>query len=625
MRDNKKSRLKSLAKIVKYLKPYKKQTIIGPIAKITEAVIELATPFFMALLIDSLVDHQGDLLYFFKIGAVLLALVLLSFAFSFVCQYMASLASQGVGTKLREDVYKKIQTFSYRQLDSYGSVSLSTRLTMDINNIQFAVAMFIRLFFRSPLLIIGSTIAALVIATEISWIFFPLIIIIFILLAIITKQTVPLQEQAQKDTDKLAGLVQDHLSGVRIIRAFNKSAHEREYFSKNNQILNKSLEQAGGFSAILSPASTFVINLAIVFVLIAGGDAIKFGSLSSGQLIALINYLNLVLQGVTVLTNLLMEVPRTLASCDRLVEVLDTEAEIIPMTEIEIIEKDKSIFRFNQEGKRESSYDALLNVKTANTSSDILEIHNLDFAYSKESKKILDNINLNLERTKKLGIIGPTGSGKSTLAKIIQRFYDASFGQVLINGKDSRSFTRDELVSQIAYVPQKALLFDGSLRDNLALGLETEEISGFSEEELDDIIWTSLKIAQAYDFVKDLKDGLDSQVERGGKNFSGGQRQRLCIARALIRKAPIIIFDDSSSALDYATEAKLNHALNSLDWQPAVIIISQRIRSLKGVDEIIVMDKGRIEARGKHEDLLRDSLLYQEIYYSQNTREAANE
>lgn len=611
MEKEDKKRSAAFLRIASYIKPFKLQAIVGPAAKMIEAVIELLIPLIMAKMIDSIPKHQGDSKFFLLSGLGLLLIVIVSFGFSCLCQYMASVASQGVGTHIRRDLYKQIQRFSFRQLDKFGAVSLSNRLTLDIGNIQFAVAKFIRLLFRAPLLIIGSTVAAFIISPSIAIIFIPIIIFIFALLIFLMSKTIPMQVQAQEDTDELGSLVQDQLGGIRIIRAFNRSKHEKEFFLKNNKTLNFILEKIGKLSALLTPGSALIINLATIFVLVLGGDRIQMQTLTAGELIALINYLGLVLQGVTVLTTLLVEVPRIMSSCERLAETLDTEPEIkvLSAEEINLIDSE----RYRTADPKSAKTYALEAAEAKD--NNLLCVNSIDFAYAKDAKPVLDRISFTLNRGESLGIIGATGSGKSSLARIIQRFYETSFGQIYINGKDIRNMERAEIINNIAYVPQKPLLFTGNIRDNISLGLaETEKSEAIN---LDKRLWESLEIAQAKDFVESKQNGLNAEVERNGRNFSGGQRQRLSIARALALQTPIIIFDDSASALDYATEARLNNAIRNLSWKPAMIYISQRVRSMQNMDKIILLDTGKVVAEGSHEELLQTSQLYKEIYLSQ--------
>ena len=604
----------AVKKIWSYLKPFRLQVIVGPLAKMTEVVIELLTPFVMGKLIDAVITHPGEKKFFLKIGFILLGLVILGAGFSFLCQFMAATASQGTGTNLRHDLFAKIQNFSFRQLDKFGAISLSNRLTLDVSNIEMAVAYFIRLFFRSPLLIIGSTVAAFIITRKTLVLFLPVIIIVFTLVFLIMSRTIPLQEEAQAGIDELGNLVQDHLSGVRIIRAFNRSEHERQYFEKNNKEVNYKLERAGKLSSILTPSSGFIVNIAIFIVLYLSKDAIKFSVLTPGSVVALINYLNSLLQGITVLTNLLVDIPRVVTSSKRITEILDSESEIKILDADAIwIEDEKRAQQFLEDHPHTDLMQFHKNDELIN--NNILVADSVYFRYGPKAEYVLENIDLKLKQGQSLGVMGQTGAGKTTLARLLQRFYDPVYGRIYLDAKDLRSLSRSDIVNKIAYVPQNALLFTGTIKDNLSLALDRTKLS---EAEVEARIWQALEIAQARDFVEKLPKKLDAKVLRGGKNFSGGQKQRLCIARALVHKANILILDDAASALDYGTEARLNQAIANLSWNPAVIIISQRVRSLYKADEIILLDtRGNIAARGKHEDLLRTSQLYQEIYKSQ--------
>lgn len=606
------SNLSAMKYIARYLKPFKLQVVVGPVAKMIEAIIEVLTPTLMGFLIDAVISGQRELSFFIQYGVLFLILQIVAAAFSFLCQYMASVASQGVGTHIRHDVFEKVQELSFRQLDKFGAVSLSNRLTFDINNIQIAVAMFIRLFFRTPLLIIGSTMAALIISPKTLFVFIPVIVLIFIIMYIIASRTLPLQEEAQVGTDNLGNLVQDYLTGVRIIRAFNKSEHERDYFERKSGEVNEKLVLGSRWSAFLSPGSTFVINIAAIIVLFVAGDMIQVGDLSSGQLIALINYLNLVIQAITVLSNLLLQIPRTLTSSGRLREVLTTEPEIVQLSQAKVDEAN-ALNRV----KYSAEYPSMELVSPDIRADSVITLNDVYFRYSATANYVIEDVSLSIERGKRLGVMGTTGSGKTTLARAMQRFYDPVYGEVYLFDQDIRTLTREEIMQHIAYIPQKADLFTGTIRDNLLMGVSAKQAELLGEDELEARMWQALETAQAKDFVSVLDKQLDARVERSGRNFSGGQRQRLCIARALVTQSPLIIFDDSASALDYGTESRLNHALAELEWKPAQVVVSQRVRSMIAVDEIILLDTGRVSARGTHEELLETSELYREIYASQ--------
>ncbi len=562
-----------------YLAGFRRQFIFGPLAKLIEAILELLMPLLMARVIDGALLNPGERAFFVRQGALLLGLVVLGMLFSFSCQYMASVASQGVGTALRKDIFRKIQTFSFAQLDDFGSSSLTNRLTLDVNNLQFAVAMVIRLAIRAPFLVIGGSILAFTISPRIAILMVLSIPLAALVLAVIMRRTLPLTKQAQTGTDKLGRLVSDHLSGVRIIRAFNRSAHERKYFGTSNQTVTDLQERAARISSFMNPGTVMIVNLAILLALYWGGGLVSTGAILPGQMIALINYFLQVLLALTVVANLVLIVPRTISSAERVTEVLEAPLELKPEE-----------------------------ITDQSTGTGLLELRDVSHAYSADAENSLTGVSFVLESGATLGLIGATGSGKSTLARLLQRFYDPTSGEIVFLGRNLKTFTRAKIAREIAYVPQKAGLFSGTIRDNVTLGLE--------ETPSDSEINAALAQAQALDFVEAM-GGLDAYVERGGRNLSGGQKQRLSIARAIVRKPRLLILDDAASALDYQTEARLRSALQNLSWDCAVIQISQRIHSIEHCDRILLLDKGRVEGLGAHYELLRTNALYREIWQSQ--------
>lgn len=561
-----------------YLKPYKKNLILGPMAKMVEAVFELLTPLLMAYVVDQAILGEKELNFFWHYGLILLLMVIFSVLFAFLCQYLAAEASQGVGTLLRNSVFRKVQSLSYAQLDNLGSTSLTNRLGPDIIQIQHAVAMFIRLLFRAPFLAIGGSIMAFAIHPKIAGLLVVSIIIAAIILALIVKFSMPEMRRAQSGIDKLGRVVTDHFSGVRIIRAFNRSEHERRYFAKSNQEVNHHLERAAKISAFMNPGTVIVVNIAIVLALYMGLQDVESGVILPGQMIALINYFTQVLLAMTVTANLVLAVPRILSASERLVEVLGTEEDMA------LIEDDTDY------------------------SEDLMSLQNVHFAYSAEGQDVLKGVNISIAPGNFIGIIGSTGSGKSTVANIMQRFYEPQEGRVYFMGKDLRTLSRAEIQQNISYVPQVINLFTGTIRSNLTMGIE-----GVT----DDAIWYALQQAEAKDFVAALDLGLDAKLERSGRNFSGGQRQRLTLARALIREAKLLIIDDSMSALDYKTEREVLKNLRSLDAGQSIVMISQRIHTIKHCDKIYVLEAGEIVGCGTHDDLILENQVYQEIEASQ--------
>lgn len=568
-----------MIQLLRYAKDYRKQIILGPVFKFLEAVFELILPLLMASLIDNglKMNDRGVII---QMGIWMVVMSVVGLICAIICQYYASIASQGFGTELRNQLIKKINSFSHSELNHFGTDTLITRMTNDINQLQLALAMVIRLLIRAPFLSIGSVVMAFVIDWEIGLFFLAILPIFSIILYFIIKKTIPLYQKVQEKLDRLNETVSQNLSGVRVIRAFSRTKTEIDTFDEDTDELAKNYLRVSNISALLSPATTLIMNIGIICLLTVGGIKVNIGHLQQGQVLALINYMNQMLLALIVVSNLVVIFTRAEASGNRVKEVLETDTTL---TDAE---------------------DAL----TPNFQSEnIVQFEHVDFRYTEKSGLSLQDITFALKRNTVLGIIGPTGSGKTTLTQLIPRFYDVSAGSVAFDDVDVRSWKLDPLRSQISQVPQTAVLFTGTIRENLQWG---------KEDATDEECWEALRIAQAEDFVRQLPKGLETKVMENGKNFSGGQKQRLTIARALIAKPELLILDDSLSALDYQTDLNLRKALQtSLDT--TVIIISQRIRSIQEAHKILVMDQGKIVAQGKHEDLLKDSVEYREIVASQ--------
>lgn len=568
-----------MIQLLRYAKDYRKQIILGPVFKFLEAVFELILPLLMASLIDNglKMNDRGVII---QMGIWMVVMSVVGLICAIICQYYASIASQGFGTELRNQLIKKINSFSHSELNHFGTDTLITRMTNDINQLQLALAMVIRLLIRAPFLSIGSVVMAFVIDWEIGLFFLAILPIFSIILYFIIKKTIPLYQKVQEKLDRLNETVSQNLSGVRVIRAFSRTKTEIDTFDEDTDELAKNYLRVSNISALLSPATTLIMNIGIICLLTVGGIKVNIGHLQQGQVLALINYMNQMLLALIVVSNLVVIFTRAEASGNRVKEVLETD---ITLTDAE---------------------DAL----TPNFQSEnIVQFEHVDFRYTEKSGLSLQDITFALKRNTVLGIIGPTGSGKTTLTQLIPRFYDVSAGSVAFDDVDVRSWKLDPLRSQISQVPQTAVLFTGTIRENLQWG---------KEDATDEECWEALRIAQAEDFVRQLPKGLETKVMENGKNFSGGQKQRLTIARALIAKPELLILDDSLSALDYQTDLNLRKALQtSLDT--TVIIISQRIRSIQEAHKILVMDQGKIVAQGKHKDLLKDSVEYREIVASQ--------
>lgn len=568
-----------MIQLLRYAKDYRKQIILGPVFKFFEAVFELILPLLMASLIDNglKMNDRGMII---KMGVWMIAMSVIGLVCAIICQYYASVASQGFGTELRNQLIKKINSFSHSELNHFGTDTLITRMTNDINQLQLALAMVIRLLIRAPFLSIGSVAMAFVIDWEVGLFFLALLPIFSVILYFIIKKTIPLYQKVQEKLDRLNATVSQNLSGVRVIRAFSRTATEIDTFNNDTDDLAKNYLRVSNISALLSPATTLIMNVGIICLLTVGGIKVNIGNLQQGQVLALINYMNQMLLALIVVSNLVVIFTRAEASGNRIKEVLATENTIVDSAEPLIPD-------FH--------------------SQNMIQFDHVDFRYTPDSGLALQDITFQLKRKTVLGIIGPTGSGKTTLTQLIPRFYDVSAGAISFDEVDVRSWDLDSLRHQISQVPQTSVLFTGTIRENLQWG---------KQEASDEECWEALRIAQAEDFVRQLPKGLDTKVMENGKNFSGGQKQRLTIARALIAKPELLILDDSLSALDYQTDLNLRKALQtSLD--STVIIISQRIRSIQEAHMILVMDQGKIVAQGTHEDLLAHSAEYREIVASQ--------
>ena len=564
--------------LLRYAKDYRKQIILGPFFKFLEAVFELILPLFMARLVDEgIARHdQGKVI---EMAVAMLGLSIVGLLCALVCQYYASIASQGFGTVLRNRLMEKINSFSHKELNRFGTDTLITRMTNDINQMQGALAMLIRLVVRAPFLSIGSVIMAFYIDWQMGVIFLILLPLFCLILFLIIHYSVPLYKNIQQKLDQLNQLVTQNLSGVRVIRAFARTKTETAHFNEETEEISRLNQRVANISALLSPSTTLIMNAGVVALLYFGGFKVNVGHLEQGQVLALINYMNQMLLALIVVSNLVVLFTRAAASANRINEVFATDTTLI------------------DDGT----------IHTADEQAPLIAFEHVDFRYTEKSGLALQDVSFTLQENKILGITGATGSGKSTLISLIPRFYDASEGTVSFAGNNVKDWTLEQLRSEIALVPQTAVLFSGTIRENLQWG---------KPNATDEECWEALAIAQASEFVETLPKGLDTMILENGKNFSGGQRQRLTIARALIRKPKLLILDDSLSALDYQTDLDLRQALKR-DLDCGVIIISQRLRSIQEAETILLMDNGQIVAQGKHEVLLQESKLYQELVNSQ--------
>lgn len=567
-----------MLQLLRYAKDYRKQIILGPFFKFLEAVFELILPLFMARLVDEgIARHdQGKVV---EMTVAMLGLSIVGLLCALICQYYASIASQGFGTVLRNRLMEKINSLSHKELNRFGTDTLITRMTNDINQMQGALAMLIRLVVRAPFLSIGSVIMAFYIDWQMGLIFLILLPLFCFILFLIIHYSVPLYRKIQQKLDQLNQLVTQNLSGVRVIRAFARTNTETAHFNEETEEISRLNQRVANISALLSPSTTLIMNAGVVALLYFGGFKVNVGHLEQGQVLALINYMNQMLLALIVVSNLVVLFTRAAASANRINEVFATDTTL----------KDDGA------------------VQNANEQAPLIDFEHVDFRYTEKSGLALQDVSFTLQENKILGITGATGSGKSTLISLIPRFYDASKGAVSFAGSNVKDWSLDHLRSEIAIVPQTAVLFSGTIRENLQWG---------KQDATDEDCWEALAIAQASEFVETLPKGLDTMILENGKNFSGGQRQRLTIARALIRKPKLLILDDSLSALDYQTDLDLRQALKR-ELDCGVIIISQRLRSIQDAETILLMDNGKIAAQGSHEELLQESELYQELVKSQ--------
>ena len=573
-----------MKKLLRFLRGYRAVTVLGPFFKLLEAVGELIIPLVVAAIIDKGIT-AGDTAYVWKMGGVMLALGAAGLAFAVTAQYMAAKASQGFGTNLRGALYRHINRLSLSDTDRFGAAGLPTRINSDTIQAQVGVAMFIRLVLRSPFLVVGALVMAISISPKISIIFLIMAVIVSVILYIVMSRTSPYYRKIQNNLDEVSLLTRETLSGARVVRAFsNRENEERDFYESADSLKRKNVK-ATALAALLNPLTYAVINFAIIAVLYFGGKTVNAGGLSQGDVIALVNYLSQILLALVVTANLAVTFTKASASAGRINEVFETKPSI-----------------------EETATECPAPIE----GSVALEFKNVSFAYYAGGREAVKNIDFTLNSGETLGVIGSTGSGKSTVANLIPRFYEATEGEILVNGVNVKNYPFADLRRKIGLVPQKAVLFSGTLRENLLFG---------NPNATDEELYAALEAAQSLDFVQKLPDGLNSKVSRGGRNFSGGQRQRLTVARALAAKPEILILDDSSSALDYATESKMRHAIEALPFSPAVILISQRAFSLMHANKILVLEDGGAAGYGSHEELLESCEVYKEICDSQTKTE----
>ena len=579
--------------LLAYLKGYKKESILAPLFKMLEASFELFVPLVMAAIIDVGIANK-DKPYIVKMCFVLIALGIIGLVCSITAQYFAAKAATGVGTGIRHGLFEHIQKFTFTEMDQLGTSTLITRMTSDINQIQSGVNLVLRLFLRSPFIVFGAMIMAFTVDVKAALVFVVTIPLLSLIVFGIMLVTMPMYKKVQADLDQVLLATRENLTGARVIRAFNKEEDETKRFENANQILTDAQKYVGRISGMMNPLTYIIVNGAIIALIYVGAVRVDIGDLTQGQVVALINYMSQILVELVKLANLIISVTKAAACLNRVESVLAVKPD---MNEGDVRWESNS-----------SEEDQDLKNKVP-----VVEFSHVSLTYKGTSDTSLSDINFCAEKGQTIGIIGGTGSGKSSLVNLIPRFYDAPEGTVKINGRDIKEYQTENLREHIGVVLQKAVLFKGSIADNLRWGKEDA-----TEQEMYD----ALDISQAREFVDTKQGGLEFQIEQGGRNLSGGQKQRMTIARALVRKPEILILDDSASALDFATDAALRKSIKEMKNQPTVFIVSQRAASIQYADQIIVLDDGGMAGIGTHEELLKDCPIYQEIYYSQFPKEA---
>ena len=572
--------------LLKYLKDYKKESILAPVFKMLEASFELFVPLVMAAIIDTgIANHDKG--YIFRMGGVLVALGLIGLACSVTAQFFSAKAAVGFATKLRHALFSHIQGLSYAELDTLGTNTLITRMTSDVNQLQSGVNLTLRLLLRSPFIVFGAMIMAFTVDVKAALIFVVAIPLLSIVVFGIMIVSLPLYKKVQAALDKVLGRTRENLEGARVIRAFCKEGQEIESFSEENEALLNIQVFVGKISAAMNPLTYIIVNIALVVLLWTGAIRVDGGIITQGAVVALVNYMSQILVELIKMANLIIQITKALACAKRIESIL-------------AVENSQQIEDLTQQAKAETD--------------DVIRFEHVGLTYQGGGEESLTDIDFAVKKGQTIGIIGGTGSGKTSVVNLIPRLYDATRGTVYVDGQDVKTYDPKQLRSKVGIVPQKAVLFAGTIHENLMWGNENA-----TEEQLE----RALEISQAKEFV-DTKEGrLDFKIAQGGKNLSGGQRQRMTIARAVVRDPEILILDDSASALDFATDAKLRHAIREMGNDMVVIIVSQRSSSIQYADQIIVLDDGKVVGIGTHDSLLAENEVYQEIYYSQFPKEAA--
>lgn len=576
-----------MKQLMMYLKDYKKESILAPLFKLLEAFFELLVPLVMANIIDYGISNR-NMGYIGKMGLLLLLLGVVGLASSITAQFFAAKAAVGFSTQLRQALFDHIEDLSFTDIDKAGTSTMITRMTSDVNQVQSGINMTLRLFLRSPIIVFGAMIMAFTIDVKCALIFVVAIPLLSVVVFGIILSTIPMYKKVQSKLDQVLGITRENLTGVRVIRAFHQEAKEADRFRENNEALSAMQIFVGKISACMNPVTYIIVNGAIIALIYTGAVQVNIGNLSQGEVVAIINYMNQILVELVKLANLIVTMTKALACAERVASVFEIGADAT-------------------EDEKKAALDNRIAAKV-DEKAPFLNFNHVSLTYQGAGAPTLQDMNFTVNRGDTVGIIGGTGSGKTSLVNLIPGFYPATEGEILLEGRDIKTMGDEELRGRIGVVPQKAVLFKGTIRSNLQWGKPDA-----TEEEM----WKALELAQASEVVDGKPGKLDATVAQNGKNFSGGQRQRLTIARALVRNPEILILDDSASALDYATDAKLRAAIRTLEDKTTTFIVSQRASTIRHADKIIVLDDGEIAGMGTHDELLKDCTVYQEIYYSQ--------
>ncbi len=579
-----------MKKLLVYLKDYKKETVLAPLFKMLEASFELIVPLVVSAIIDVGIAKK-DSGYILRMCLIMVMLGLIGLVCSVTAQYFAAKAAVGFGTKVRHRLFSHIQSFSFSEIDKAGTATLITRMTSDINQVQSGVNMVLRLFLRSPFIVFGAMIMAFTIDIKAAFVFVVTIPLLSLVVFGVMAISIPLYKKVQERLDKILGITRENLTGARVIRAFHKEEEEKIRFEEGLESLTSMQNYVGKISAFLNPVTYIIINGATIVLLYTGAVQVNIGNLTQGEVVALVNYMSQILVELIKLANLIVTITKAVACGNRVEAILEIPSSM-PKDNSSHLEKRTAVKQEMQNSK----------------DIPIVQFSHVGLAYQGSGAESLSDIDFTVEKGETVGIIGGTGAGKTSLVHLIPRFYDATSGEILINGKNVKEYSLEELRQKVGIVMQRAVLFQGTIRENLCWGKENA-----TEEEL----YQALITAQAKEVVEGKEGKLEAFVEQGGKNFSGGQRQRLSIARALVRKPEILILDDSASALDYATDARLRKAIREMEGSPTVFIVSQRTSSIQHADKIIVLEDGEIAGMGTHEQLLETCEVYREIYESQ--------